>query len=149
MFLMPKIKITNTHAVNFQHFNEVRVMQRIWLLVLILVIISPSVEAATTVTVKGNVINITAIDGTDWDYITDFPGATNGLYIWSIAFYPSIQADKCTFRLGSATGNIIFHANSDNAYDESPMYFPPDIPFKLYLDSDDPGDTAVIVIILR
>ena len=124
-------------------------MKRIWLLLFILMVISAPVEAATKVVVEGNIINITTIDGTDWNYITDFPGATNGLYIWSIAFYPSVQTDKCTFRLGSATGNIIFHANGDNIYDESLMYFPPNIPFKLYFDSDDPGDTAVVIIILR
>lgn len=124
-------------------------MKRFLLMVFILMVISTPVEAATTVTVQGNTIMITAIDGTDWNYLTDFPEATNGLYIWSIMFCPSIQGDKCTFRLGSATGNIIFHCEADNAYDETTMYYPAGVPFKLYLDSDDPGDTAVVIIILR
>ena len=124
-------------------------LKRLILTVLFSIFLISSVEAATAVTIEGNAVMITAIDGTDWNYITDFPGATNGLYIWSIMFCPSAQNDKCTFRLGSATGNIIFHANGDNIYDESVMYFPPNIPFKLFFDSDDPGDTAVVIIILR
>jgi len=124
-------------------------LKRLILTVLFSIFLITPVEAATDVNVEGNVIRITTIDGTDWSWLTDFPGATNGLYIWSIAFYPSVQTDKCTFRLGSATGNVIFHSNGDNIYDESLMYFPPNIPFKLYLDSDNPGDTAVAVIILR
>jgi len=74
---------------------------------------------------------------------------TNGLYIWAIFFSPSVQGDKATFRLGSATGNVILHWEADNVYDEAEAYFPPGIPFKLYFDSDDPGDTAIITIILR
>ena len=124
-------------------------MKRIWLLIFILMVISTPVEAATDVNVQGNVIQITAIDATDWIWTDDFPQSVNGLYIWSISFSPSIQGDKCTFRLGSATGNIILHWEADNIYDEAELYFPPNIPFKLYFDSDDPGDTAVITIILR
>ena len=123
--------------------------KRLILTVLFSIFLISSVEAATDVNVQGNVIQITAIDGTDWDYATDFPDAKNGLYIWSISFSPSIQGDKCTFRLGSATGNILLHWEADNVYDEAELYFPPNIPFRLYFDSDDPGDTAVITIILR
>ena len=123
--------------------------KRLILIVLFSIFLIQPVHAATTVTVQGNTVMITAIDATDWSWITDFPQSVNGLYIWSISFSPSIQGDKCTFRLGSATGNVILHWEADNIYDEATLYFPPHIPFKLYFDSDDPGDTAIVTIILR
>lgn len=50
-------------------------MKRFWLLLFSLMVISAPVEAATDVKVQGNVIQITAIDTTDWIWTDDFPQA--------------------------------------------------------------------------
>jgi len=124
-------------------------MKRIWLLVFILMVIPVFVGAVTDVNVEGNVIRITAIDATDWIWTDNFPNATNGLYIYSIMFSPAATNDECTFRLGSSTGNVLFHSKGASAYDEFIHYFPPGIPYKLYFDSDNPNDAAIVLIILR
>jgi len=124
---------------------------------MLFLVVTP-VFGATTVKVQGNIIEITAIDTTDWYYTTapssgpTFSAAEypNGLYIHHIEFHPGATGDSCTFRLVSATGVQFWHVTcADSNDDRQSIEFPANIPYKLYFDSDNPNDNAVVIIHFR
>ena len=133
-------------------------MKKLIMLIMMLFLVVSPVWGATTVAVQGNIIQISAIDTTVWYYTTapatgptfkaaDYP---NGLYIHHIEFHPGATNDSCTFRLVNASGVQVWHVTCADVYDDrTSIEFPPNIPYKLYFDSDDPNDNAVVIIHLR